>query len=91
MNLEIKFVLVFESPSPSIFLLCESRDNKEDRKISILLQQNETAYMNHTDILEKKRTTKPNLNTNPGDQNTNPKSSRKTKTLFVHSNFKFLP
>lgn len=78
MNLEIKFVLVFESLSPSIFLLCESRDDKENRKISILFQQNENAYMNHIDILgEKKRTTKPNLNTNPGVQNTNPKSSRK--------------
>lgn len=55
MNLEIKFVLVFESLSPSIFLLCESRDDKENRKISILLQQNENAYMNHIDILGKKK------------------------------------
>lgn len=58
MNLEIKFVLVFESPSPSIFLLCESRDDKENRKISILLQQNENAYMNHIDILGGKKNNK---------------------------------
>lgn len=80
MNLEIKFVLVFESLCPFIFLLYESRDDKQNRKRSILLQQNENAHLNHVDILGKIEKQQNQTKTKPWSTKTrNPKALEKLR------------